>query len=254
MLPMKSSEQAEKLIEKGKAVLATHKPNPPNVIGFPTLDNAAFSEWQSQCLNFITRVAGKDHIYTQKFLSEVEEPYTSQANAGIGIIRAICQDLLSGALGQDAVEVDSIALVENICSRFHLVARQLRQRHEGRNTLEVEDEYDIQDLFHVLLTLYFDDIRPEEYTPSYAGKASRLDFLMKKEQLVVELKKTRKGLDARELSKQLIEDIERYKSHPNCRTLICFVYDPDGYIANPRGIEADLNREVPYKVKVLIYP
>ena len=27
----------------------------------------------------------------------------------------------------------------------------------------------------------FDDIRPEEYTPSYAGGSSRIDFLLKDE-------------------------------------------------------------------------
>jgi len=33
----------------------------------------------------------------------------------------------------------------------------------------------------------------------------------------------------------------RYKNHPKCRRLFCFVYDPEGRIANPVGIENDLN-------------
>lgn len=36
------------LIERGDQVIATHRPNPPGVIGFPTLDSGAFSEWQTQ--------------------------------------------------------------------------------------------------------------------------------------------------------------------------------------------------------------
>ncbi len=145
--------------------------------------------------------------------------------------------------------------VETICSRFHLVARKLRTRHESRHTVDVQDEDDVQDLMHALLSLYFDDIRPEEYTPSYAGKSSRIDFLLKKEAIVVEIKKTRLGLGPKELSTQLIEDIQRYKVHPDCKTLICFVYDPDGLITNPRGIEFDLNRDGdPFPVRVLIRP
>lgn len=135
----------------------------------------------------------------------------------------------------------ALSILENICGRFHLVARELRNRREDRPTLEVEDEYDVQDLLRSLLTLHFADIRAEEWTPSYAGGGSRVDFLLKQERIVVEVKKTRKGLEARKLGEELIVDIHRYRSHPDCQVLVCFVYDPDGRIANPRGIENDLN-------------
>lgn len=150
---------------------------------------------------------------------------------------------------------DAISIIENLCGRFHLVARQLKGRHDDRQTLLVEDEYDVQDLLHALLTLHFDDIRPEEWTPSYAGGCSRMDFLLKKEQIVVEVKKTRKKLGAKGVGEQLIVDIAKYKVHPDCNTLICFVYDPEGWIANPRGIENDLNKTYDnLPVKVLITP
>jgi len=150
---------------------------------------------------------------------------------------------------------DPQALLETICLRFHLVVRQLRDRRDDRPTLDVSDEYDVQDLLHALLHLFFEDIRPEEWTPSYAGKSARMDFLLKKESIVVEAKKTRKGLGARELGDQLIVDIARYKAHPDCKTLFCFVYDPEGRVANPRGIEADLSRkEGALTVKVFIVP
>ncbi len=82
-----------------------------------------------------------------------------------------------------------------------------------------------------------------------------MDFLLKQEQIVIELKKTRKGLAAKELGSQLVEDIERYQVHPDCDVLVCFVYDPDGRIANPRGIENDLNRSLDdFVVEVIIRP
>ena len=55
--------------------------------------------------------------------------------------------------------------------------------------------------------LHFDDIRPEEWTPSYAGSSARMDFLLKKEQIVLEIKKTRKGLVAKEAGEQLIVEL-----------------------------------------------
>jgi len=145
--------------------------------------------------------------------------------------------------------------MERICSRFHLVARQLRTRYDERQTLHVGDEYDVQDLLHTLLTLYFDDIRPEEWTPSYAGGSSRMDFLLKKERIVIEVKKTRKGLGAKQVGEQLLVDIQKYKQHPDCKTLLCFVYDPEARISNPKGIEADLNKtRDDILVKVFIRP
>jgi hypothetical protein len=94
-----------------------------------------------------------------------------------------------------------------------------------------------------LLRLHFDDIRLEEWSPSYAGGSSRMDFLLKKENIVVETKKTRKGLTEKKLGEELIIDIEKYKKHPSCKTLVCFIYDPDGLLMNPSGLENDLSRK-----------
>ena len=76
------------------------------------------------------------------------------------------------AKDQQAVALEKIEL---ITKRFHTVARQLLQRHRDHNiprdTLKITDKYDVQDLFHALLRLFFDNIRDEEWTPSYAGGA-----------------------------------------------------------------------------------
>jgi hypothetical protein len=150
---------------------------------------------------------------------------------------------------------DPEELLETICLRFHLVARQLRARRKGRVTLDVSDEYDVQDLLHALLYLFFDDVRPEEWTPSNAGASARMDFFLKNESIVVEAKKTRPKLGAKEIGDQLIVDITRYKGHPGCKTLFCFVYDPEGRVTNPRGIETDLSRkDGDLTVKVFIVP
>lgn len=141
-----------------------------------------------------------------------------------------------------SVMQDSISIILGVCKRFDVVARQLKKRHKNRSTLEIQDEYDAQDLLHSLLKIHFDDIRPEEWVPSYAGSTSRMDFLLKKEKMVVEVKKTRENLADKEIGEQLLIDIAKYKQHSDCKTLICFVYDPDRKIGNPRGLENDLDR------------
>jgi len=128
-----------------------------------------------------------------------------------------------------------------LIGRFHLVARQMRVRHCSRATLEINDEYDVQDLLHALLMIFFNDIRKEEWTPSYAGGASKMDFLLLEIETVVEVKKSRQSLTAKLLGEELLIDIAKYQEHPRFRKLVCFVYDPEGTITNPRGVEADLS-------------
>lgn len=131
----------------------------------------------------------------------------------------------------------------------------MRRRHSRRSTLEVTDEYDVQDLLNAILRLHFDDVRPEEWTPSYAGGNNRMDFLLKDDEISIEVKMTRDGLKDKELGEQLIIDIAKYKEHPNCKSLYCFVFDPDGHIRNPRGLERDLTGEHDsLAVKVYIRP
>lgn len=153
------------------------------------------------------------------------------------------------------LSIDYDGLLNTVFERFHTVARQIRRRHDGRDTLIINDEYDVQDMLHALLKLHFEDVRPEEWTPSYAGGANRMDFLLKNEEIAIEIKMTRVGLKDKELGDQLIIDIAKYQKHPNCKCLYCFVYDPDDIIRNPRGIEKDLEKlGKDFPVRVYIRP
>lgn len=82
-----------------------------------------------------------------------------------------------------------IKVLDKISTRFHIIVRQLRERYNDRETLDVKDEYDVQDLLHAILRLFFDDIRAEDVSPQYAGGSARVDFLVKQEQIVIETKK-----------------------------------------------------------------
>jgi hypothetical protein len=139
-----------------------------------------------------------------------------------------------------ATEGDHLTITKKLCQRFHVVARQLRLRGEHRPTLNVEDESDVQDLLHALLRLQFDDISTDEWTPGYTNGAPRTTFLLNHDRLAVVVKKTRTGLTAKDLTDQVRTDIERYRSRGRCTHFLCFVYDPEGRIGNPRGMEREL--------------
>ena len=81
-----------------------------------------------------------------------------------------------------------------------------------------------------------------------------MDFLLKDIQTVIEVKKTRDSMSAKDLGEQLIIDIEKYKTHPDCKQLYCFVYDPEGLLGNPAGIKNDLENAHKDFLKVFIKP
>jgi len=116
----------------------------------------------------------------------------------------------------------------------------LTHRRRGATALTFQSEYDIQDLLHALLRPWVADIRPEEFTPSYAGSSTRMDFLLPAHRLVLELKLIRDRVHGRKVGEEFIVDIEHYRRHPDCDTLWCVVYDPNHFIPNPQGLVGDL--------------
>jgi len=195
-------------------------------------------------------------VYTDMPDNYNRAAYLSGLSSAEAMLKSMIREIkdYSLAINRDS-DIDALSFLPTLFKKFHGLARQMRKRHDNRSTLEIDDEYDVQDFLHVLLKLYFDDIRPEEWTPSYAGSSSRMDFLLKNEQTVIETKKTRKGLADKEIGEQLIIDIQKYRSHPDCKSLICFVYDPEGKIANPKALENDLSKsEENFKVTVIVEP
>ncbi|MBN2838953.1 MAG: hypothetical protein JXM74_09395 [Fusobacteriaceae bacterium] len=150
---------------------------------------------------------------------------------------------------------ENLELLATIFKKFHSSAIQLGKRYSNRETLKIKDEYDVQDLLHAFLKLFFSDIRAEDAVSSRAGGNSRVDFLLNDEKIIIEVKMASENLKDKKIGEQLIIDIERYKNQNKCEHLICFVYDPNFFIKNPYGLESDLsgNRDK-MKVSIFIYP
>jgi REase_DpnII-MboI len=138
-----------------------------------------------------------------------------------------------------------LAHVVRTCERLPAVARQLGRRHGGRSTLEIGDEYDVQDLLHALLLLEFDDVRDESSNPTYLGKGSRIDLLLPAPGIAIEVKMTRASLDVKQLGSELAEDITRYAdpdANRGATTLVIHIHDPGHRIPNHTSFAKDLSR------------
>ena len=148
-----------------------------------------------------------------------------------------------------------MVLLSSIFSKLPYAVKALHDRHKNKNPFQVEDEYDVQDLIYVMLLPHFEDLRREEVAPSFAGRAARIDFLLRDEKIVLEIKMTREGLGLKEIRSQLIEDMFSYRTHTDYKVFVAFVYDPTRKIENPEGVKKDLEKEMStdtYNVKVNI--
>jgi len=208
-----------------------------------------YIEYEGLTGTLVTGIGKQRPLYVEQY-KEIKEQisYTTRQKKLEkleALVNVIETEIDNGLIKGDDIPDSDISSyeknIENIFEKFHSCCRQARSRYDKRPTIDVKDEYDVQDLIHILLRLHFSDVRKEEYTPSYAGGSSRMDFLLKDIQTVIEVKKTRDTLKAKEIGEELIIDIAKYKTHPDCKKLYCFVYDPEGLIANPKSLESDLS-------------
>jgi hypothetical protein len=142
---------------------------------------------------------------------------------------------------------DTLQIIELVCNRFHRFALQLRRTPHKKQVipqLYIENEYDVQYLLRAILSLHFDDIRPEEPTGSSAGSSSKADFWLDDEKVVIETKHTRDSLTNKQLKIDLNTDIGDYQKIGNCQTVVFFIYDPENRIENPEGFEKDFNQDL----------
>lgn len=116
----------------------------------------------------------------------------------------------------------------------------LTNRRKGSTQLSFSSEYDVQDLLHTLMRPWIRDIRAEEYTPSYAGSSTRMDFLLPEHGIVLEIKFVRDKIHAKNVGNELIIDCEHYRRHPRCDDLWCVIFDPHNLLPNPEGLRSDL--------------
>lgn len=139
------------------------------------------------------------------------------------------------------LEVDNDdCLLYTVLTKFGLFARQLNRRHDNRMGIDIQNEYDVQDLLHALLVAYFDDVRAEDPVPQCAGGSSRVDFFIADISTVIEVKMPRKGLEDKEIGDQILVDIGRYPKRTDIRRMVFFIYDPNCLLKNPNGLKDDI--------------
>jgi hypothetical protein len=198
---------------------------------------------------FFLKGADEASKFASNDIGAVRSSVTEKVRMIIGLLHLLLRGALQTLNSVGAVEfagerLDAVATILQLGERFVYVERALARRHSGRSTLKVDDEYDAQDLLRALLKIFFEDVRDEPWIPDYAGKSSRIDFIVPDYRVAIELKYMRSTLKDSDIGDQLIVDRDRYAKEGSINHLICLVFDHGGLLDNPRGLERDLNRSV----------
>ncbi|QPD03691.1 MAG: hypothetical protein Nkreftii_001465 [Candidatus Nitrospira kreftii] len=226
----------EKPVESAQAQLA---PMPtPAVPAMPTQPNVNFSAPVATNLSTPSEASDSNAFIRQD--SSSVKPSTSPSPT-----RA----------SETIPDQDPLQLIRKVCLHLHSVARQLRLRRDYRPTLEIDDDYDLQDLLCALLKMEFDEVATEEWTPPYTEGTPRTMLLVNRDQIAIVAKKTRSGLTAKELADQVTADSAYYRAQGRGSTLFCFMYDPEGRIGSPKRLETTLTSVSEHcRVEVLVAP
>lgn len=135
-------------------------------------------------------------------------------------------DLLFAGASESAPAPDA-AMVEQLCKRLPQAARILANRsRKGKVAYEIADEYDVQDLLHLILRAYLKYSVQEDPLPKVAGaKSSRADISIEELGVLIEVKFVHGPEDQRRLFEEYSQDLVLYSQWPHLKTLIYFIYN-----------------------------
>ncbi|MCW2246202.1 hypothetical protein M2352_001793 [Azospirillum fermentarium] len=272
-------EKIERLVYEAKANSLSSNSDDANKVASLAHSFFQFSK------KFENNSIPSSHPSPQKFISSVglfygwlkgvEEKFDNQFGDNIlpqieGALEAMEETLRIA--GADTPSPSIIDILDKVISaKFARLASYMLQRRKetvnnvlsARETITIGDEYDVQDLYRAVLSMYCDTIVSEDYVPAFAGvKRSRVDLYVPEHQLFVEFKMTKADLGQKEVIGQLNEDRALYPSHPGCSFLYAFIFDPTRKIADPQAIHTAFDginktgggREIKMKVFILQEP
>lgn len=139
----------------------------------------------------------------------------------------------------EAVPVD-VGRILLALAEFMECVRYLNTRRSS-TILTLDSEAAVQDAIYLMLRPWVLDLVPENPTERIAAsRYSIKDFVSRSAKAVIEAKFIRDASHAKNITKELHDDIEIYRSHPHCQNLIFFIYDPDALIPDKGALERQI--------------
>jgi hypothetical protein len=146
------------------------------------------------------------------------------------------------------VTADSLVAALN---QFQECVRYLNTRRSSGAVLNLNSEADVQDAVYLMLRPWVHDLVSENPTDRIASRYTIKDFISRQAHAVIEIKYVRDSSHGRQISREMHDDIETYRHHPFCRTIIFFVYDPDSLIPDQEALRRQIEEPRTYGGRAL---
>lgn len=139
--------------------------------------------------------------------------------------------------------------IVSILNNFHNANKVItRDRRKDHNEYIIKDEYDVQDLLHVIFKSIYPKIESEENTPKVGGTTARADFIFKEFEIVLEIKMIKQtDRDEKNFIEQIKVDILSYYRYKP-KYMIFYIYDPLDKTENEQNFK-DLEKKIKYQDK-----
>lgn len=139
--------------------------------------------------------------------------------------------------------------IVSILNNFHNANKVItRDRRKDHNEYIIKDEYDVQDLLHVIFKSIYPKIESEENTPKVGGTTARADFIFKEFEIVLEIKMIKQtDRDEKNFIEQIKVDILSYYRYKP-KYMIFYIYDPLDKTKNEQNFK-DLEKKIKYQDK-----
>lgn len=135
--------------------------------------------------------------------------------------------------------------------QFRECVRYLNVRRSKGLKLELAGEGDVQDFIYLMIRPWVQDLVYENPTDKVGNRYVIKDFLARSARTVIEAKYIRDEVHGKVVSKELHDDIEMYRRHPDCDHLIFFIYDPDSLIPDVAALRNDIEANRSYDGRAL---
>lgn len=148
--------ELDELLIEGNSILSTKWTESMGIYTY--VDEENYYSWRTKVLSFLKLFLSIESDYINVF-SELSESSFSNANICVQTLQNIKEYIKKNYISieqKNNIKIDEI--LDLIFTRFHKIARQLQSRYNHRDTLTIDDEYDVQDLLHALLQLYMEEV------------------------------------------------------------------------------------------------
>ncbi len=176
-----------------------------------------------------------DGIYSESYNSP---RYTNISKLQSYVLSAMSK-VQRGAISKDNI-LPSFTVLLNILNSFSDVVSKLKYRRSGKHSLDIKDEYDVQDILYAMLKGMFPSLQYEDPGKKVGPSSSRADFTVADIGVFIETKYISEKGKEKIIHDECLADIQKYGKQAECQKIVFFVYDPQKCIDNQYAFKSGL--------------